>query len=91
MTGRTGTFERETKETRVRVEINLDGTGDARIKTGIGMMDHLLHQLSRHGYMNLDIEASGDLEVDPHHTVEDVAIVLGRALDRALGERLGIV
>ena len=70
--------------------ITLDGTGVAEIETGIGMLDHMLTQLSTHGLFDLDVRASGDLEVDSHHTVEDVAICLGRALDAALGDKAGI-
>ena len=72
------------------VTISLDGTGAAKIETGIGMLDHMLTQLSTHGLFDLDVRASGDLEVDSHHTVEDVAICLGRALDAALGDKAGI-
>lgn len=87
---RTGKHARQTQETNVSVSITLDGTGAAEIDTGIGMLDHLLRQLSTHGLFDLDVQASGDLEVDSHHTVEDVAICLGRALDAALGDKAGI-
>ncbi len=83
--------ERETKETKVSVEINLDGTGKAEIATGIGMLDHLLEQIARHGLIDITIAAQGDLQIDPHHTAEDIAICLGRALKKALGKREGIV
>jgi imidazoleglycerol-phosphate dehydratase len=88
---RRATEERETKETRVRVEINLDGTGNADIATGIGMLDHLLEQIARHGLIDITVAAEGDLQIDPHHTAEDVAICFGRALKKALGKREGIV
>lgn len=90
MGGRKSTFQRETRETRIEVVLDIDGSGVSRIKTGIGMLDHLLDQIARHGLMDLTLEAQGDLEVDPHHTVEDIAICLGRALDQALGDRNGI-
>ncbi|HEX7067124.1 MAG TPA: imidazoleglycerol-phosphate dehydratase HisB [Candidatus Limnocylindria bacterium] len=87
---RQGGIERATAETTVRVTLGLDGSGTGRIATGIGFFDHLLHQLSRHSLIDLEVEASGDLVVDEHHIVEDCGIVLGRALDEALGERRGI-
>ncbi len=87
---RTGQHLRQTQETNVAVTISLDGTGAAKIETGIGMLDHMLTQLSTHGLFDLDVRAGGDLEVDSHHTVEDVAICLGRALDAALGDKAGI-
>jgi imidazoleglycerol-phosphate dehydratase len=82
---------RETKETRVEVELDLDGSGKASARTGIGMLDHLVEQIGKHGLFDLTVTASGDLHVDEHHTVEDVGIALGQAIDRALGERRGIV
>jgi imidazoleglycerol-phosphate dehydratase len=82
---------RSTAETRIRVRIGLDGSGHARVGTGIGMLDHLLDQIARHSLFDLEVEAAGDIEVDAHHTVEDVAICLGRALNAALGDRNGIV
>jgi imidazoleglycerol-phosphate dehydratase len=87
---RTASVERATAETTIRVSVNLDGTGTASIATGIGFFDHMLDQLARHSLIDLEVEASGDLVIDEHHTVEDVGIVLGQALDRALGERTGI-
>jgi imidazoleglycerol-phosphate dehydratase len=87
---RQGGIERATAETTVRVTLGLDGSGTGRIATGIGFFDQLLHQLSRHSLIDLEVEASGDLVVDEHHIVEDCGIVLGRALDEALGERRGI-
>ncbi len=82
---------RETRETRVASNLNLDGSGRYDVSTGIGMLDHLLEQLARHGLLDLQIEATGDIERDPHHLVEDVGLALGRALNEALGERRGIV
>jgi imidazoleglycerol-phosphate dehydratase len=88
---RAGAEERTTSETRVRVNLNLDGTGAARVGTGIGMLDHLIDQIARHSLIDLEVEAQGDTEVDAHHTTEDVAICMGRALNQALGDRNGIV
>ena len=88
---RRGTVSRKTKETNVQVEVDLDGAGEAKISTGIGMLDHLLSQVARHGLINITIKATGDLSTDEHHTVEDVGLALGRALDEALGKREGIV
>jgi imidazoleglycerol-phosphate dehydratase len=87
---RVGTVERTTGETSVRVRVDLDGSGAGSIATGIGFFDHLLDQLARHGRLDLEIEANGDLIVDEHHTVEDTGIAIGRALDEALGDRAGI-
>ena len=84
---RSGTAARETGETFVRVEITLDGTGEAEVSTGVGFLDHVLHLLSHHSGMDLRVEAKGDTWVDDHHTVEDTGLVLGRALDEALGDR----
>ena len=91
MTARTATIERKTGETDVRLALTLDGTGAGRRATGVGFFDHMLDLLARHGRLDLDVEATGDLETGAHHTVEDVGICLGQALDRALGERRGIV
>jgi imidazoleglycerol-phosphate dehydratase len=88
---RSATVVRETKETRVEVTIDLDGSGQSSAKTGIGMLDHLVEQIGKHGLFDLSVTAKGDLHVDEHHTVEDVGIAIGQALDRALGERRGIV
>jgi imidazoleglycerol-phosphate dehydratase len=88
---RTADRTRETKETRIRVQLNLDGLGKAEIDTGVGFFDHLLSSLTHHALFDLTIEAKGDLEVDEHHTVEDVSLVLGEALAAALGDRAGIV
>lgn len=83
-------IERTTAETKVSVRLDLDGEGRAEIATGVGMLDHMLNQLARHGGLDLTIAAQGDLHVDAHHTVEDTAITLGRALNEALGDRAGI-
>ncbi len=87
---RTGRAERTTTETSIEVTLDLDGTGAAMIDTGIGFFDHLLELLARHALVDLEVKAAGDLHVDEHHTVEDVGLVLGRALDGALGDRAGI-
>ena len=81
---------RNTAETKIRVRINLDGTGQARLSTGIGFFDHMLDQIARHGMIDLDIEADGDLHIDGHHTVEDVGITLGLAFHQAVGDKKGI-
>ena len=81
---------RNTAETRVRVKVNLDGTGQARLSTGIGFFDHMLDQIARHGLIDLDIESDGDLHIDGHHTVEDVGITLGQAFHQAVGDKKGI-
>ena len=87
---RIGTEERTTAETSIRVRVNLDGTGRATVETPIGFLDHLLTLFARHALVDLELHASGDTEVDEHHTVEDTALVLGRAIDAALGERAAI-
>ena len=87
---RAGEVERETTETRVRVRVELEGEGRSDVATGVGFLDHMLELLAAHALFDLEVEADGDLHVDEHHTVEDVAIVLGQALSRALGERRGI-
>jgi imidazoleglycerol-phosphate dehydratase len=86
---RTAAKERKTQETEIRLELDLDG-GEAAISTGVGFLDHMLELLARHGRLGLRVEASGDLETGAHHTTEDVGIVLGQALDAALGDRAGI-
>ena len=83
-------LSRKTKETDLHVQVNLDGKGEAQIKTGIGFFDHMLEALARHGLFDLTVEARGDLHVDGHHTVEDTGIVLGQAIAQALGSRAGI-
>ena len=87
---RTATVERRTSETDIAVTIDLDGTGTADIATGIGFLDHMLEQLGRHGLIDLVVHAEGDLHIDMHHTTEDVGIVIGQAVAKALGERRGI-
>jgi imidazoleglycerol-phosphate dehydratase len=90
MAPRTAQVRRETRETRVEVTLNLDGTGRGDVSTGIGFLDHMLDSLARHARFDLTVRAEGDLHVDQHHTAEDVGVSLGQALDRALGERRGI-
>jgi imidazoleglycerol-phosphate dehydratase len=87
---RVGEVQRKTKETELRVRVDLDGTGSARVSTGIGFFDHMLEALARHGLMDVEIECRGDLHVDGHHTVEDTGIALGQAIAQALGDRRGI-
>jgi imidazoleglycerol-phosphate dehydratase len=87
---RTAAIRRTTRETDVSVRLNLDGKGRCRIETGIGFMDHMLELFGRHALLDLDVRARGDRQVDDHHTVEDIGLVLGTALDQALGERRGI-
>ncbi len=87
---RVAKLSRKTKETNISVEINLDGTGKYDIQTGIGFFDHMLDQLSRHSLIDMKIRAKGDLHIDDHHTVEDTGIVLGQAINQALGDRSGI-
>lgn len=87
---RTATIERTTKETAIKATVNLDGTGAYRIATGVGFLDHMLEQLARHGLIDIDLEAKGDLHIDFHHTVEDSGIVLGQAIAKALGDKAGI-
>ncbi len=81
---------RETAETKIRIRINLDGSGCSDIHTGIGFFDHMLKSFARHGFFDLDVQAEGDLEVDCHHTIEDTGIVLGQAIAKALGDKAGI-
>jgi imidazoleglycerol-phosphate dehydratase len=88
---RTATVSRKTEETDIEITLNLDGTGQADIDTGLGFLDHMLHALARHARFDLTVRAKGDLHIDEHHTVEDVGIVLGRALAEALGDRKGII
>ena len=88
---RRATVSRETKETKISVTLDLDGTGETSVSTGIGMLDHLLSQIGKHGIIDLAIEAKGDLHIDEHHTVEDIGLALGQAIDQALGDRSGIV
>ncbi len=90
MKNRIAKINRKTKETNVSVEMNLDGVGRYQIDTGVGFLDHMLTHLSKHGKIDLTVKAKGDLEVDAHHTVEDIAICLGQALQEALGDKKGI-
>ncbi len=90
MSKRTATIERNTLETRIRVSVNLDGSGKSTLDTGVPFFDHMLDQIARHGLVDLDIKAEGDLEVDAHHTVEDTGISLGQAVAEAVGDRRGI-
>ena len=87
---RTATVQRDTKETQIRVSIDLDGTGAAKLSTGIGFFDHMLDQIARHGLIDLDIQAQGDLHIDGHHTVEDVGITFGQAVLKAVGDKKGL-
>ena len=88
---RKATIERNTKETQIRLELDLDGSGEGAVDTGIGFFDHMLELFKKHALVNLSVKAEGDLKVDYHHTVEDVGLVLGKALDKALGDRKGLV
>src|SRR5689334_20747493 len=87
---RRATVERATKETQIKVSVNLDGTGKYSVATGIGFLDHMLEQLSRHSLVDLEVAAKGDLHIDFHHTTEDAAICIGEAIAKALGDRTGI-
>jgi imidazoleglycerol-phosphate dehydratase len=89
-TPRTATIARNTAETQITVSVNLDGTGKARLETGVPFLDHMLDQIARHGLVDLDIVAKGDLHIDAHHTVEDIGITLGQAVAKAVGDRKGI-
>lgn len=89
MTPRTAIRERRTGETKINVRLDLDGTGQSSIRTGIGFLDHLLTALARHARIDIELSCDGDLHIDDHHTAEDCAIVLGSAIDAALGERIG--
>lgn len=88
---RKASVERKTKETNIRAELNLDGTGKYSVSTGIGFLDHMMEQLSRHSLMDLNLDAKGDLHIDYHHTTEDTGIAIGEAFAKALGDRKGIV
>jgi imidazoleglycerol-phosphate dehydratase len=87
---RSASVSRQTKETTIRVEINLDGTGAAHLDTGLPFLDHMLDQVARHGLIDLSVQAKGDLHIDAHHTVEDIGITLGQAFDQAVGDKKGI-
>jgi imidazoleglycerol-phosphate dehydratase len=90
MSHRIAEVRRDTKETQIRVRVDLDGSGAARLATGIGFFDHMLDQVARHGLIDLEIEAQGDLHIDGHHTVEDVGITLGQAVAQAVGDKAGL-
>ena len=94
MTARTdarrATVERNTKETRIRVEVDLDGTGHCQVASGIGFFDHMLDQVARHGMLDLVVDAHGDLHIDGHHTIEDIGITFGQALAQAVGDKAGV-
>ena len=87
---RTARVERNTRETRITVEVNLDGIGRAQLDTGLPVLDHMLDQVARHGMVDLAVKAEGDLHIDAHHTVEDVGIVIGQAVAKALGDKAGL-
>lgn len=87
---RTATIERKTKETEIVLSLNLDGTGESRVDTGIGFLDHMLTLFAKHGFFDLEVTVKGDLEVDTHHSVEDAGIVLGQAIAQAVGDKRGI-
>lgn len=90
MSPRTATVRRDTLETRIEVSLNLDGSGRSSLQTGVPFLDHMLDQIARHGLIDLDLKADGDLHIDAHHTVEDVGITLGQALHQAVGDKCGI-
>ncbi len=90
MTSRNAQIQRDTLETRIRVDLELDGTGEARLNVGVPFLEHMLDQVARHGLLDLSIEAEGDLQIDAHHTVEDIGITLGQAFAKALGDKRGI-
>ena len=90
MASRAAQLRRDTLETQISVELDLDGTGKAQLDTGVPFLDHMLDQIARHGLVDLSVQAKGDLHIDAHHTVEDIGITLGQAFDRALGDRKGI-
>ncbi|MGB0956889.1 MAG: imidazoleglycerol-phosphate dehydratase HisB [Litorivicinus sp.] len=90
MSERTATVNRDTLETQISVSINLDGTGQSDLNTGVPFFDHMLDQIARHGLIDLNVQAKGDLEIDAHHTVEDTGIVLGEALREAIGDKKGL-
>ena len=87
---RKASINRDTKETSIKVDVNLDGTGKASVKTGIGFLDHMMEQIAKHSLIDIDLKAKGDLHIDLHHTTEDSGIALGEALKKALGEKKGI-
>ena len=88
---RTADITRDTKETQIRVVVNLDGKGISKLDSGIPFLDHMIDQIARHGLIDIELKATGDLHIDAHHTVEDIGITLGQALTKALGDKMGIV
>ncbi len=88
---RSAALSRDTRETQITVKLNLDGTGESRFVTGIPFLEHMLEQVARHGLIDLDVSATGDVHIDHHHTVEDIGITLGLAFDKAIGDKRGIV
>lgn len=88
---RRAAVKRETKETRISVEINLDGSGESRLDTGMPFLDHMLDQVARHGLIDLNVSCVGDRQIDDHHSVEDIGITLGQALDKAVGDKKGLI
>jgi imidazoleglycerol-phosphate dehydratase len=90
MAERTATIERDTLETQIKVSVNLDGTGKSRFDTGVPFLEHMLEQVARHGMIDLEVTAKGDLHIDDHHTVEDIGITLGQAFAKAIGDKKGI-
>ena len=90
MAGRAASVERNTLETRIRVAVNLDGQGKGQFKTGVAFLEHMLDQVARHGMIDIEVQAEGDLHIDAHHTVEDIGIALGQAVAKALGDKKGI-
>ena len=91
MTQRQASVERDTLETQIQVKVNLDGTGECNLDTGVTFLEHMLDQVARHGLIDLEIKAKGDLHIDAHHTVEDIGITLGQAVAKAVGDKKGIV
>ena len=87
---RTADITRNTLETQIQVKLNLDGTGVGKLNTGVPFLDHMLDQIVRHGLVDLEVEAKGDLHIDAHHTVEDIGITIGQALSKALGDKAGV-
>jgi imidazoleglycerol-phosphate dehydratase len=90
MAQRTATVSRDTRETQISVTVNLDGEGKSQLATGVPFLDHMLDQVARHGLIDVEIKAAGDLHIDAHHTVEDIGITLGQAVDKAVGDKQGI-
>ncbi|AKO63980.1 imidazoleglycerol-phosphate dehydratase [Methylophilales bacterium MBRSG12] len=87
---RNSSVERNTKETQIKINLNLDGTGISKLESGIGFLDHMLDQIARHGLIDLEVQAKGDLHIDAHHTVEDIGITMGQAFAKAVGDKKGI-